>query len=226
MWVHLLSITILFTKASFKLMKYQLFFAAMAMVLAGMITGPALAAVTSVFGSGANQFTMTFERVGNPGNAADLTGVPRPVGSVGYGFLMGKFEVSRDMITKFNASQSLNVSLQDMSSFGGGGPNKPATGVTWNEAARFVNWLSTSTGSNVAYNYFDGNVNDDTLLWDPVLNPLDLELDNAGPDFFWPSFFMRCTKEFRFSLQSRIASPHRPILKVVSCSQGKAVENQ
>jgi sulfatase modifying factor 1 len=159
-------------------MKFQLFFTALAMGFAGMITGPALAAVTSVFGSGANQFSMTFERVGNPGNAADLTGVPNPVGSVGYGFLMGKYEVSRDMITKFNASQPLNISLQDMTAYGGAGPNKPATGVTWNEAARFVNWLNTSTGGFVAYRYFDGNVNDDILLWDPVLNPLDYDPNN------------------------------------------------
>jgi formylglycine-generating enzyme required for sulfatase activity len=33
------------------------------------------------------------------------------------------------------------------------GVNKPATGVSWNEAARFVNWLNTSQGYSVAYKF-------------------------------------------------------------------------
>ena len=36
------------------------------------------------FGSGANQFTMEFVTIGNPGNAPDTTGNPTPAGSVGY----------------------------------------------------------------------------------------------------------------------------------------------
>ncbi len=44
---------------------------------------------------------------------------PNPAGSVGYTYGIGKFEVSRDMITKFNASQSLQITLEDMTSFGG-----------------------------------------------------------------------------------------------------------
>jgi hypothetical protein len=136
------------------------------------------AAVMSVFGTGSNQFTMTFETIGNAGNVPDTTGVPKPAGSVSYNFLMGKYEVSRDMIDKFNASQPLSITMQDMSAYGGDLPNTPATGVTWNEAARFVNWLNTSTGGNVAYRYFDGNVNDNILLWNPVLHPLDYDPNN------------------------------------------------
>ncbi len=33
------------------------------------------------------------------------------------------------------------------------GPDKPATSVTWSEAARFVNWLNTSTGGKPAYKF-------------------------------------------------------------------------
>ncbi len=113
------------------------------------------------FGSGANQFNMEFVTIGNPGNAADNTGT----GAVGYTYGIGKFEVSRDMITKFNASQSLQITLLDMSTYGGNGANKPATGITWNEAARFVNWLNTSTGSSAAYKFTTGGVNDNISVW-------------------------------------------------------------
>lgn len=133
-----------------------------ASMLASM-TVPSYAAVVS-FGSGANQFNMEFVTICNPGNTADTTGVPNPAGAVGYTYGIGKFEVSRDMITKFNASQSLQISLQDMTSFGGNGANKPATGVSWNEAARFVNWLNTSTAGFAAYKFTSGGVNDNIAL--------------------------------------------------------------
>ncbi len=71
------------------------------------------------FGSGANQFNMEFVTIGNPGNAADENGYPRPAGAVGYTYGIGKFEVSRDMITKFNASQSLKITLADLNLYGG-----------------------------------------------------------------------------------------------------------
>jgi len=159
-------------------MKVRFFFSLFATLLATAPANLCFGAITSIFGSGANQFSMVFETVGNPGNAADNTGVPRPAGSVGYKFSMGKYEVSRDMILKFNASQPLNITLQDMTAYGGNLPNKPATGVTWNEAARFVNWLNTSTGGFAAYRYPNGNVNDNIQLWDPVLNPLDYDASN------------------------------------------------
>jgi formylglycine-generating enzyme required for sulfatase activity len=111
------------------------------------------------FGSGLNQFTMEFVTIGNPGNAPDTTGAPNPAGAVGYTYDIGKFEVSEDMITKFNASQSLQIT-QDAR-----GANKPATSVSWNEAARFVNWLNTSTGNQAAYKFTTGGVNDDIALW-------------------------------------------------------------
>ena len=92
------------------------------------------------FGIGANAFDMEFVAIGNPGNADDTTGSPNPAGSVAYAYNMGKYEVSEDMITKFNASQTLQITQ------GSRGANKPATSVSWNEAARFTNWLNTSTG--------------------------------------------------------------------------------
>jgi formylglycine-generating enzyme required for sulfatase activity len=99
---------------------------------------------------------MEFVTIGNPGNAADTTGVPNPVGSVAYTYNIGKYEVSRDMITKANSSGSLGITMQDMSIYGGNGVNRPAAGISWNEAAKFVNWLNTSTGGTAAYKFVGG----------------------------------------------------------------------
>lgn len=123
------------------------------------------------FGTGGNQFTMDFVPIGNPGNAADTTGNPNPVGSVGYAYSIGKYEVSRDMVTKASSEGGLGLTLLDMSSLGGNGINRPATGVSWNEAARFVNWLNTSQGYSPAYKFSTQpgdvgyNANQNISLW-------------------------------------------------------------
>ena len=122
------------------------------------MAAPSFAAVVS-FGSGANQFNMEFVTIRNPNNVADITGSPNPAGAVGYEYGIGKFEVSEEMITKFNASQSLQIT-QDAR-----GAAKPATSISWNEAARFVNWLNTSTGNPAAYKFATGGVNDNIALW-------------------------------------------------------------
>ena len=108
------------------------------------------------FGSGATAFTMEFVTIGNPNNAADTTGAPNPAGSVGYIYNIGKYEVSRDMITKANSAGNLGITMADMSSRGGNGVNRPATGITWYEAATYVNWLNTSTGGTAAYKFVGG----------------------------------------------------------------------
>ncbi|MFN5274058.1 MAG: formylglycine-generating enzyme family protein [Planctomycetota bacterium] len=122
------------------------------------MAAPSFAAVVS-FGSGANQFNMEFVTIRNPNNVADITGSPNPAGAVGYEYGIGKFEVSEEMITKFNASQSLQITKDTR------GAAKPATSVSWNEAARFVNWLNTSTGGSAAYKFTSGGVNDNIELW-------------------------------------------------------------
>jgi sulfatase modifying factor 1 len=150
----------------------RLFFTrvALALMIAGTAYAPSFAAVVS-FGSGGNTFNMEFVTIGNAGNAADTTGVPSPAGAVGYEYGIGKFEVSEDMITKFNASQSLQITKDNRD------PNKPATNVSWNEAARFVNWLNTSTGGSAAYKFTTLGVNDNIALW-TASDTLDYEATN------------------------------------------------
>ena len=96
---------------------------------------------------------MEFVTIGNPNNVADTTGAPNPVGSVGYTYNLAKYEVSRDQIDKANAAGSLGITMVDMGSHGGNGVNKPATGITYYEAATYVNWLNTSTGGTAAYKF-------------------------------------------------------------------------
>ena len=112
--------------------------AAGALATVASLAAPSCAAVVS-FGSGGNQFNMEFVTIGNAGNAADTDANAKPLsaGAVGYTYDIGKFEVSRDMITKYNANygtaNNLATTLYDMESngiAGGNGANRPATGIS------------------------------------------------------------------------------------------------
>jgi formylglycine-generating enzyme required for sulfatase activity len=145
--------------------------AAGALATVASMAAPSFAGMVT-FGTGSNTFNMEFVTIGNSGNLADtdLSARPLNAGAVGYTYDIGKFEVSRDMINKYNANfgtaGSLEITLQDMSSFGGNGANRPATGISWNEAARFVNWLNDSQGFAKAYKFADGSgVNANIQLW-------------------------------------------------------------
>ena len=122
-------------------------------LIAALCLSPSADAATVTFGSDANQFDMEFVAIGSPGNAADTTGNPNPAGSVAYDCSIGKHEVSRDMVIKANAAGNLGITLSNMTSFGGNGVDRPATGVSWNEAARFVNWLNSFNGFMEAYKF-------------------------------------------------------------------------
>ena len=79
--------------------------------LASLTTISSAQTITQTFGTGANAFTMDFVTIGNPNNVADTTGNPNPAGSVAYTYNLGKYEVSRDMITKANSAGSLGITM-------------------------------------------------------------------------------------------------------------------
>jgi hypothetical protein len=120
-----------------------------------------------IFGSGANTFGIEFVTVGDPGNIPDTTGAPNPAGSVDYTYRIGKYEISEQMIDDANIAGGLEITKVTRS------PEKAASGISWNEAARFVNWLNTSTGYTPAYKFaiqpgeagYDPNANIE--LWMP-----------------------------------------------------------
>ena len=116
-----------------------------------------VAAHGDTFGSGANVFDIDFVVIGNAGNAADPT---TGYGAVPYEYRMGKYEISKDQITKAIASGAISI--------GTGGPwsaNQPAGGMTWFQIAAYVNWLNTSTGHSKAYNVNAGSTG--MTLWTP-----------------------------------------------------------
>ena len=124
--------------------------------LLGLLALPASAGTVS-FGT----FSIDFVDVGNSGNADDGTGY----GGVPYDYQIAVHEVSESMITAANTAGSLGLT-QDTR-----GVDKPSTSISWNKAARFVNWLNTSNGFQAAYNFTTQpggggyNANEDLTLW-------------------------------------------------------------
>ncbi|MDZ4656545.1 MAG: SUMF1/EgtB/PvdO family nonheme iron enzyme [Bythopirellula sp.] len=146
-------------------------------------------AVADTFGSGANVFDIEFVDIGNPGNPADTTGTPTGAGSVPYTYRLGKYEISEQMIDKANILGGLGISWFVR------GPDKPAGSVSWNEAARFINWLNITSGSVAAYKFalqpggvgYDSNANIE--LWtvgDTGYDPNNL-YRNSLAKYFLPS---------------------------------------
>ena len=133
-----------------------------AVALASLTTICPAQTLTETFGSGANTFTMDFVTIGNPGNGPDTFPDQQQRGRVDYIYNLAKYEVSRNMINKFNASFPLQspspITIADMSYFNANGPNRPATGISWNEAAKFVNWLNSSKGYQEPYKFVGSNI--------------------------------------------------------------------
>ena len=127
-----------------------------------------------------NAFDIEFVTIGNPGNAADTTGSPNPSGKVDYAYRIGKFEISEAMIDSANLNGGLGLTHDNR------GADKPATSISWFEAAKFVNWLNTSFGITPAYKFDGGG---DFQLWedgDTGYNP-DNPFRNSNAKYFLPS---------------------------------------
>jgi hypothetical protein len=142
-------------------------------------SGPVVhSSFADTFGSGANSFEIEFVTIGSPGNPPDAN--PNPAGAATYEYRIGKYEISEQMIDKANALGGLGITKDTR------GPDKPSTSVSWFEAARFVNWLNTSTDNTPAYK-FDGVGN--FQLWqpgEPGYNPTNL-YRNRLAKYFLPS---------------------------------------
>lgn len=111
--------------------------------------------LTQNFGSGANSFSIDFVTIGSPNNTADSNSWASSIGSVSYVYNIGKYEINQDAINKANALGGLGITLFDLGQFnmGGNGASRPATGLSFHEGARFVNFLNSSTLNQVAYKF-------------------------------------------------------------------------
>jgi hypothetical protein len=144
-----------------------------------ILAGTNLTAHADNFGTGANQFTIDFTRIGNPGNAADTTGY----GSVGYAYRIGTYEISQDHINKATASGLAHVTA------GGWSGDMPAANMSWYESAAFVNWLNTSKGFTSAYNLTWSGSTWNMALWTVTNAGYDPnnEYRNSLAKYFLPS---------------------------------------
>jgi formylglycine-generating enzyme required for sulfatase activity len=135
-------------------------------------------AAADTFGVAPNAFEIEFVPIRDAGNPPDAN--PNPAGAVPYKYRIGKYEVSEEMIDKANALGLLGITKDTR------GPDKPATSVTWYEAARFVNWLNISTGNVPAYKF---GVSGNFQLWqstDPGYDATNL-YRNSLARYFLPS---------------------------------------
>ena len=163
--------------------------------LTSLITHTSLTqTITETFGSGANQFSIDFVTIGNPGNVPHPSLSVGPIGSVNYVYNIGKYEISREMIQNASNLGNLGITLGDMGSALGNGNMRPGV-VSWNEAARFINWLNVSKGYSTAYKFSsqpgDGgyNSNSNVQQWtsgESGYNPIN-PYRNSNAFYFMPN---------------------------------------
>jgi formylglycine-generating enzyme required for sulfatase activity len=154
------------------------------LVTVGLIgSASAQLATTDTFGTGDNQFSLNFMTIGNAGNAADTTGY----GSVGYNYRIGTYEVSVNQINAASANGLIGVTAgsQNWNSTGDG----PAFGISWLQAAAFVNYLNTSKGHQAAYNLSNSGGAITMALWQSGQSGYDPSnpFRNSLSTYFLPS---------------------------------------
>lgn len=116
-----------------------------------------------IFGTGGNQFTIDFVDIGYAGNVGEthnfMFGGVRTFGAVGYEYRIGQKEISLDQFAKARAAD-IRIGDGDESYWNTGGrtvgAGGPASNVSWYEAAKFANWLTTGNAYDGAYQ-FDGS---------------------------------------------------------------------
>lgn len=146
--------------------------------------------ITNSFGSGTNGINLVFVKIGSPGNPNDpnctLNGnyPANTVGGVSYSYNISKYEITQDSIAKANAQAQIGIILDNVVS----SPNRPATGISWNEAARFVNYLNTNKGFPPAYKFSGTNPTSNIQVWLSTDDGYDASnpFRNKNAKFFLP----------------------------------------
>jgi sulfatase modifying factor 1 len=109
---------------------------------------------------GGNSVDIDFVDIGNASNAADTTGY----GAVSYDYKIGTFEVTAQ---QWAAVSSFDANVEDNANDPWSGL-QPTGNVSWNEAAKFANWLTSGDALLGAYQFSDANtltgVDRDTAL--------------------------------------------------------------
>lgn len=115
------------------------------------------------FGTGANRFSIDFVDIGYAGNAGEthdygIYGGLRTFGAVDYNYRIGKLEVTVDQFAKARFADS-RIGDGDEGYWNDGtrtvGTGGPVSYVSWFEAAKFANWLTTGDAYSGAYQFDD-----------------------------------------------------------------------
>jgi formylglycine-generating enzyme len=129
-----------------------------------------------IFGVGTNQFTLSFVPISGATNPTSGYGI------VNHDYRMGTYEITNDQWNKFTASLGIPVTGADAGYSTNSyytGTNVPTDGVSWFEAAQFVNWLNTSTGYQPPYK-FTGTQGTDSYTF-AAWNSADAGYDASNP---------------------------------------------
>lgn len=148
------------------------------MTLAGGI------ATADTFGTGANQLTIDF---------VPISGATNPTGGISAGdgftfagvhndYRMGAYEITNVQWDRFKAAYGMPAG-SPLNAYDGNsshtGANVPTDGVSWYEAAQFVNWLNTSTGHPAAYKFTGTRGTSDYTF--AAWNAMDAGYDATNP---------------------------------------------
>lgn len=125
-------------------------------ILASAVSSPA-DGVT--FGTGTNTFSMEFSLVRSVGNLAqNATNRDHSfsggdgLGAVGYAYKIGTYEVTVDQFAKARAASGNTIGDGDENYWQASrGVDAPAVYVSFYEAAKFCNWLTSGSATNGAY---------------------------------------------------------------------------
>jgi len=91
---------------------------------------------------------MDFVNIGNAGNAGDTRDEANPYGcgAVGYGYRIGKYEVTAAQWQTINTAAGIGGS-------GDWSGNQPVAAISWYEAAQFCNYLTSGNKYSGAYKF-------------------------------------------------------------------------
>jgi sulfatase modifying factor 1 len=135
-------------------------------------------AYADIFGTGANQFDIEFATIANAGNAADSTGY----GAVDHDYRIGSYEVTAGQYSQFlntaaqndtfalynsdmwSSSQGCKITRSGSSgsysySVSADRENRPVNYLSWYDAARFCNYLTTGNTEEGVYNTTTWSIN-------------------------------------------------------------------
>ena len=126
----------------------------------------AVPAIADSFGSGVNAFTIDFVPISGNASSANGTNIsqysPDQTGYKAFSdpandYRMGTYEITNDQWSKFKAGADLANKRTGIYDSYFTGTNVPTNCTSWYEAARFVNYLNTSTGHTAAYKFTGSN---------------------------------------------------------------------